>query len=134
MPSSLSPYLPFSVEEVASITCLDHWSNCKARVLGRLLGWDQGTHRGRLGAVGEGIQAVIRICFKALQDSEALNCLQTGQVIQVLGELEMYRGDPIVRVHIVRDKRGVDTEAYYRALCRIQSHLPVNVDRNSKSQ
>ena len=131
MPSSLAPYLPFSVEEVASITSLDHWSNCKARVLGRLLGWDQGTHRGRLGAVGEGIQAVIRICFKALQDSDVLNCLESGQIIQVLGELEMYRGDPIVRVHILREKRGVDAEAYYRALCRVQSHLPVNVDRSS---
>lgn len=126
---SLAPYLPFSVEEVASITTLDHWSNCKARVLGRLLGWDQGTHRGRLGAVGEGVQAVIRVCFKALQESESLNSLQVGQVIQVLGELEMYRGDPIVRVHILRDKRGVDSEAYYRALCRVQGHLPVNIER-----
>lgn len=126
---SLAPYLPFSVEEVASITTLDHWSNCKARVLGRLLGWDQGTQRGRLGAVGEGVQAVIRVCFKALQESESLNSLQVGQVIQVLGELEMYRGDPIVRVHILRDKRGVDSEAYYRALCRVQGHLPVNIER-----
>lgn len=125
----LVPYLPFSVEEVASITTVDHWSNCKARVLGRLLGWDQGTHRGRLGAVGEGVQAVIRVCFRALQESECVDSLQVGQVIQVLGELEMYRGDPIVRVHIVRDKRGVDSEAYYRALCRVQGHLPVNVKR-----
>jgi len=127
----LAPYLPFSIEEVASITSLGHWSNCKARVLGRLLGWDQGTHRGRLSAVGEGIQAVIRICFRALQDSEILSFLETGQVIQVLGELEMYRGDPIIRVHIVRNRRGVDTEAYYRAVCRIQGHLPVNVKRSN---
>jgi hypothetical protein len=125
----LAPYLPFSVEEVASITTLDHWSNCKARVLGRLLGWDQGTQRGRLGAVGEGLQAVIRVCFKALQESDSLNSLQVGQVIQVLGELEMYKGDPIVRIHILRDKKGVDSEAYYRALCRVQGHLPVNVER-----
>ena len=125
----LAPYLPFSVEEVASIITLDHWSNCKARVLGRLLGWDQGTQRGRLGAVGEGVQAVIRVCFKGLQESDSLNSLQVGQVIQVLGELEMYKGDPIVRIHILRDKRGVDSEAYYRALCRVQGHLPVNVER-----
>jgi len=128
----LAPYLPFSVEEVASITTLDHWSNCKARVLGKLLGWDQGTHRGRLSAVGEGVKAVIRICFKALEESDSLNKLEVGQVIQVLGELEMYKGDPIVRIHIVRDKRGVDSEAYYRALCRVQGHLPVNVERSAR--
>ena len=123
----LAPYLPFSLEEVASITTLDHWSNCKARVLGRLLGWDQATGRGRLGAVGEGVQAVVRVCFKALEDSETLTILQAGQVVQVLGELEMYRGDPIVRVHILRERRGLDCEAYYRAVCRVQGHLPVNV-------
>jgi len=121
------PYLPFSVEEVASISRLDHWSNCKCRVVGRLIGLDQGTSRGRLGAVGEGVQATIRVCFKALQDSENLTSLQVGQLVQVLGELEMYKGDPIVRVHIVREKRGLDCEAYYRAVCRVQGHLPVNV-------
>jgi len=123
------PYLPFSVEEVASVTGLDHWSNCKARVLGKLQGWDSNTLRGRLAAVGEGVNALIRVCFKALQESDSLNNLYVGQIVQIFGEIEMYRGDPIVRVHIIRDKRGIDCEAYYKSLCRIQGHLPLNVQR-----
>jgi len=123
------PYLPFSVEEVASVTGLDHWSNCKARVLGKLQGWDSNTLRGRLAAVGEGVNALIRVCFKALQESDSLNNLYVGQIVQIFGEIEMYRGDPIIRVHIIRDKRGIDCEAYFKSLCRIQGHLPLNVKR-----
>ena len=44
-------------------------------------------------------------------------------------QLEMFRGDPILRVHIVRPMQGLDTEAYFRAVCRIQSQLPCNINR-----
>ena len=124
-----SPYLPFTVEEVACIQSLDQWANCRARVVGRVLAIDLGTSRGRLASVGEGVAAIIRICFRAVPDQAGQ--LGRGAVVQLLGQLDMFRGDPILRVHIVRPMPGLDTEAYYRAVCRIQSHLPCNIRRPS---
>ena len=121
------PYLPFTLEEVACIQSLDHWTNCKARVVGRLQAIDLATSRGRLASVGEGVLAVVRICFRAVPDK--LEAVGRGQIVQLLGQLEMFRGDPILRVHIVRPMTGLDTEAYYRAVCRVQSFLPCNIQR-----
>ena len=125
-PASL-PYLPFTLEEVACIQSLDHWTNCKARVVGRLQAIDLATSRGRLASVGEGVLAVVRICFRAVPDK--LEAVGRGQIVQLLGQLEMFRGDPILRVHIVRLMPGLDTEAYYRVVCRVQSFLPCNIQR-----
>ena len=125
------PYLPFTLEEVACIQTLDNWSNCKARVVGRVQGVDLGTSRGRLCSVGEGVQAVVRVCFKNIPDQVA--GLGRGQIVQCLGELEMFRGDPLLRVHIVRHRSGLDTEAYYRSVVRLQSHLPCNIRRHSEN-
>ena len=121
------PYLPFTLEEVACIRSLDNWSNCKARVVGRVTGLDPATCRGRLTSAGEGITAVIRICLKAIPD-KVLDT-ERGDLVQCLGQLEMFRGDPILRVHILRSMTGLDTEAYYRAVCRIQPELPCNIIR-----
>ena len=123
----LSPYLPFSLEEVACIRSLETWSNCKARVVGRITGLDLGTCRGRLSSAGEGVTAVIRVCFKAIPDK--VSDIERGALVQCLGQLEMFRGDPILKVHILRSMTGLDTEAYYRAVCRIQPELPCNVSR-----
>ena len=122
------PYLPLTLEEVACIRSLDSWSNTKARVVGRVTGLDPGTCRGRLTSAGEGITAVIRICLRAIPDK--VQDTQRGELVQCLGQLEMFRGDPILRVHILRSMTGLDTEAYYRAVCRIQPELPCNIVRN----
>ena len=113
MTSTRGPYLPFTLEEVACIQSLDHWTNCKAKVVGRLQGVDLATSRGRLSSVGEGVQAVIRVCFKSIPDK--IETVSRGSIVQLCGQLEMFRGDPILRVHIVRPMTGLDTEAHYRA-------------------
>lgn len=48
------PYLPFTVEEAASVTCLAHWSNARARVVGRVAAWSPAAAGAELGAQGEG--------------------------------------------------------------------------------
>jgi hypothetical protein len=53
------PYLQFTVEEAASVVALAHWTNTRARLVGRLAGFDPGTGRGRLAAAGEGVTAQV---------------------------------------------------------------------------
>ena len=89
------PYLPFTLEEVACIKSLNNWTNCKARVVGRAQGVDPGTGRGRLGSVGEGVLSIIRICLRAIPDK--IEAVSRGQIVMLLGQLEMFRGDPILR-------------------------------------
>ena len=89
------PYLPFTLEEVACIKSLNNWTNCKARVVGRAQGVDPGTGRGRLGSVGEGVLSIIRICLRAIPDK--IEAVSRGQIVLLLGQLEMFRGDPILR-------------------------------------
>ena len=55
--------------------------------------------------------------------------VQNGCSAQVFGELHLYQGKTVVNVHLASDARGLDCAAYYRAVCRIQSHLPCNVHR-----
>ena len=123
-----APYLPFSVEEIACVKTLDDWSNCKAKVVGRLVEFDLATGRGKLAAVGEGIKATIRVSLRGAV--EVGSDVGRGEVLQLLGQLEMWRSEPVLAVHIVRRLPGLDCEAYYRAVCRVQSHLPVNIKRS----
>ena len=123
------PYLQFSVEEASSITCLTHWSNLKARLVGRLLQFDPLTGSGRLEAVGEGTVTSIGLSFALVLDA-VIDWLTEGILVQVFGELQVLKGKPLVRVHLASLCRGLDTAAYYRAVCRIQSFLPCNVRRH----
>ena len=123
------PYLQFSVEEASSITCLTHWSNLKARLVGRLLQFDPLTGAGRLEAVGEGTVTSIGLSFALVLDA-VIDWLTEGILVQVFGELQVLKGKPLVRVHLASLCRGLDCEAYYRAVCRIQSFLPCNVRRH----
>jgi len=125
---SVLPYLQFSVEEASSITCLDHWSNIRARLVGRLMRFDPLTGAGRLEAIGEGTGANIALSFALILDSVS-DWLSQGVLLQVFGELHLYQGKTVVNVHLASDARGLDCAAYYRAVCRIQSHLPCNVHR-----
>ena len=123
------PYLQFSVEEASSITCLSHWSNLKARLVGRLVHFDPLTGAGLLEAVGEGTAASIALSFALVLDA-VIDWLSEGVLVKVLGELQLSQGKPVVNVHLVSDCRGLDCAAYYRAVCRIQSFLPCNVRRH----
>ena len=79
-----APYLPFSVEEIACVKTLDDWTNCKAKVVGRLE-FDPGTGVGQLTAAGEGIKATIVVSLRGVVEVEGvegwprgspeLNCL-----------------------------------------------------------
>ena len=123
------PYLPFSVEEIACVKSLADWTNCKAKVVGRLTEFDLPTGLGRLAAAGEGIKATILVNLKGAVEEGA--DVGVGQILQVLGRLEIHRpGQPVLMVHIVKRVPGLDTEAYYRAVCRVQSFLPVNIQRS----
>jgi len=123
------PYLQFSVEEASSITCLTHWSNLKARLVGRLSHFDPLTGAGRLEAVGEGTVASIALSFALVIDS-VIDWLTEGVLVQVFGELQLsHQSKPLVSVHLASGCRGLDCAAYYRAVCRIQSYLPCNVRR-----
>ena len=126
------PYLPFSVEEIACVRSLADWTNCKAKVVGRLTELDLATGLGRLAAVGEGIKATILVNLKGAVE-EGRSDVGAGHLLQVLGRLEIYRGQPVLMVHIVKTVTGLNTEAYYRAVCRVQSFLPVNIQRSSSS-
>ena len=122
------PYLPFSLEEIACVRTLADWSNCKAKVVGRLTQFDLATGLGRLAAAGEGIKATILVNLKgAVEEGSDVGL---GQVLQVLGRLEIQRRQPVLMVHILKRVPGLDTEAYYRAVCRVQSFLPVNIQRS----
>ena len=124
------PYLQFSVEEASSITCLTHWSNLKARLVGRLSHFDPLTGAGRLEAVGEGTVASIALSFALVIDS-VIDWLTEGVLVQVFGELQLsQQSKPLVSVHLASSCRGLDCAAYYRAVCRIQSYLPCNVRRH----
>ena len=123
------PYLQFSVEEASSITCLTHWSNLRARLVGRLSSFDPLTGAGRLEAVGEGTVASIALSFALVIDS-VIDWLTEGVLVQVFGELQLsHQSKPLVSVHLASGCRGLDCAAYYRAVCRIQSYLPCNVRR-----
>ena len=123
------PYLQFSVEEASSITCLTHWSNLRARLVGRLSHFDPLTGAGRLEAVGEGTVASIALSFSLVIDS-VIDWLTEGVLVQVFGELQLsQQSKPLVSVHLASGCRGLDCAAYYRAVCRIQSYLPCNVRR-----
>lgn len=122
------PYLPFTVEEASSVTSLVHWSNSRARVVGRLVEWTAASGRGRLVAVGEGVLASLALCFSLVQDRVG-GVLEVGSLLQVLGQLEVERETPVLKVHIVRQVKGLECSAHYRAVCRIQSHLPCNIRR-----
>ena len=123
------PYLQFSVEEASSITCLTHWSNLKARLVGRLSHFDPLTGAGRLEAVGEGTVASIALSFALVIDS-VIDWLSEGILVQVFGELQLSKSKPLVSVHLASGCRGLDCAAYYRTVCRIQSYLPCNVRRH----
>ena len=123
------PYLPFSVEEIACVTTLDDWTNCKVKVVGRLTELDPATGLGKLAAVGEGIKATIVVSLKEAVE-EGSDVGGAGQLLQVLGRLEIRRRQAVLMVHIVKRVSGLDTEAYYRAVCRIQSFLPINIRRS----
>ena len=124
------PYLQFSVEEASSITCLTHWSNLRARLVGRLSHFDPLTGAGRLEAVGEGTVASIALSFALVIDS-VIDWLTEGVLVQVFGELQLsQQSKPLVSVHLASGCRGLDCAAYYRAVCRIQSYLPCNVRRH----
>ena len=58
------PYLPFTVEEAASVTCLAHWSNTRARVVGRVVAWSPGAAEAELEAQGEGEVAQVRGTYR----------------------------------------------------------------------
>ena len=121
------PYLPFSVEEIACVKSLADWTNCKAKVVGRLTEFDLPTGLGRLAAAGEGIKATVLVNLKgAVEEGSDVGL---GQILQVLGRLEIQRRQPVLMVHILKRLPGLDTEAYYRAVCRVQSFLPVNIQR-----
>ena len=122
------PYLPFSVEEIACVRTLDDWTNCKVKVVGRFTEFDPGTGLGKLAAVGEGIKARIVVSLKGAVEEGA--DVGAGQLLQVLGQLEIHRRQPVLMVHILKRVNGLDTEAYYRAVCRVQSYLPVNIRRS----
>lgn len=129
------PYLPISVEEIAAITSLDHWTNRKVRVVGRLTNFDPVTCSGELAGEGEGVAAAIRLCFAAVLgnnsgDRQTAGLVQPGSLIQILGEVDILQDAPIVRSHIVRDRLGLDPRAYHAALVRIQAYLPLNVRRS----
>ena len=124
------PYLQFSGEEASSITCLTHWSNLKARLVGRLSHFDPLTGAGRLEAVGEGTVASIALSFALVIDS-VIDWLTEGILVEVFGELQLsQQSKPLVSVHLASSCRGLDCAAYYRAVCRIQSYLPCNVRRH----
>ena len=124
------PYLQFSVEEASSITCLTHWSNLRARLVGRLSHFDPLTGAGRLEAVGEGTVASIALSFALVIDS-VIDWLTEGILVQFFGELQLsQQSKPLVSVHLASGCRGLDCAAYYRAVCRIQSYLPCNVRRH----
>ena len=124
------PYLQFSVEEASSITCLTHWSNLRARLVGRLSHFDPLTGAGRLEAVGEGTVASIALSFALVIDS-VIDWLTEGILVEVFGELQLsQQSKPLVSVHLASSCRGLDCAAYYRAVCRIQSYLPCNVRRH----
>ena len=126
---SVLPYLQFSVEEASSITCLTHWSNLKARLVGRLLQFDPLTGSGRLEAVGEGTVTSIGLSFALVLDA-VIDWLTEGILVEVFGELQLsQQSKPLVSVHLASGCRGLDCAAYYRAICRIQSYLPCNVRR-----
>ena len=123
------PYLQFSVEEASSITCLTHWSNLKARLVGRLSQFDPLTGAGRLEALGEGTVTSIALSFALVLDA-VIDWLTEGILVQVFGELQVLKGKPLVCVHLASGCRGLDASAYYHAVCRIQSFLPCNVRRH----
>ena len=79
---SVLPYLQFSVEEASSITCLDHWSNLRARLVGRLMRFDPLNGAGRLEAVGEGTNTSITLSFALILDS-VTDWLSQGVLLQV---------------------------------------------------
>jgi len=125
------PYLPFSIEEISQVTSVEHWSNRRVRVVGRLTAYDPGTSRGRLAGEGEGISSSVRVSFFFLLEGNPnhpkANLLTTGSLIQVLGEVDLFKNEPMVSAHIIKDMLGLDTSAYHRALDRIQSFLPLNI-------
>ena len=122
-----APYLPFSLEEIACVKTLEDWTNKKAKVVGRLVEVDLATGQGRLVGVGEGIKARILVSLKGVL--KVGSDVGRGEVVQLLGELEVWRSEPVLMVHILRRVPSLDCEAYYRAVCRVQSYLPVNVAR-----
>ena len=67
--------------------------------------------------------------FCLLEEFKMTVRVQNDCCAQVFGELHLYQGKTVVNVHLASDARGLDCAAYYRALCRIQSHLPCNVHR-----
>ena len=81
--------------------------------------------------------AQVRVCLAAVVDGvlpwlEVGALVQVGNhltspVVQVLGELQVHQGRPVLAAHLVRPVRGIDCRAYYRAVCRVQSRLPCNV-------
>ena len=122
------PYLPFSLEEIACVRTLEDWTNCKVKVVGRFTEYDPATGLGKLAAVGEGIKATIVVSLKgAVEEGTDVG---VGQLLQVLGRLEIHRRQPVLMVYIVKRVPGLQPEAYYRAVCRVQSFLPVNIRRS----
>ena len=90
--------------------------------------FDLATGLGRLAAVGEGIKATVLVNLKgAVEEGTDVG---VGQILQLLGRLEIHRAGLVLMVHILKKVPGLDTEAYYRAVCRVQSFLPVNIQRS----
>ena len=53
--------------------------------------------------------------------------LQEGFVVQILGELEIRVGAPVVVAHIVRSFENVDADKYHRAIRSQAQFCPLNV-------
>jgi len=96
--------------------------------------FDPGTCRGIVAGEGEGVKASVKVSFVVVCGNELnLSLVRVGSLLQILGEVEIFKHQPIIVAHILQDMLGLDAEAYYRAVDRVQPFLPVNVQTSSSS-
>jgi len=125
------PYLFFSLEEISQVKCVDNWSNRHVRVLGRITTFQPLTCHAKLTSEGEDIVSSIKVSFLSFfegEPSRQTELIKVGSLVQVLGQVDVVKDEPMINAHIVKDMLGLDTSSYAKAVDRIQPYLPININ------
>ena len=78
--------------------------------------------------MGEGVKSyTLPVCWAGLYTGQTQP--ESGRTVQVLGELAVPEEGVVLKARLCRDMTGLDCAAHYRAVTRIQSHLPLNIRR-----
>ncbi len=134
------PHIPLTVDEVGSVSSLQHWTNTRVRVFGEVAEADAERCTAVLRSAGEenskaASAASVRVDFGLVPHTQ--EDFLSGRRLQVMGEVKLdeARGPrPVIEATIVRRFDDVDPKFYHHVLKTCWApECPLNVTRKRKA-